>query len=68
VHANDSRDPCGSMRDRHQRIGYGLIGSDPFAELFHHPVTRNVPILIETPGTAEDHAHDLELLRAMRDR
>jgi deoxyribonuclease-4 len=68
VHANDSRDPCGSMRDRHQRIGHGLIGSDPFAELFQHPVTRNVPILIETPGTAEEHTNDLQLLRAMRDR
>ncbi|MDX6245646.1 MAG: deoxyribonuclease, partial [Frankiales bacterium] len=60
VHANDSRDPCGSMRDRHQRIGHGLIGSDPFAELFQHPVTRNVPILIETPGTAEEHTNDLQ--------
>jgi hypothetical protein len=31
-------------------------------------VTRNVPILIETPGTAEEHTNDLQLLRAMRDR
>jgi deoxyribonuclease IV len=68
VHANDSRDPCGSLRDRHQRIGLGLIGTDPFAELFRHPVTRNVPILIETPGNAEEHTSDLEMLRGLRDR
>jgi deoxyribonuclease IV len=68
VHANDSKDPCGSLRDRHQRIGKGLVGADPFTELFRHPVTRGVPILIETPGTAEDHTEDLELLRRLRDR
>jgi deoxyribonuclease-4 len=68
VHANDSRDPRGSLRDRHQRIGKGLIGSEPFTELFRHPVTRGVPILIETPGSVEDHTEDLVMLRALRDR
>jgi deoxyribonuclease-4 len=68
VHANDSKDVCGSLRDRHQSIGRGLIGAEPFAELFRHPVTRGVPVLVETPGTVEDHTRDLELLRAMRDR
>ena len=68
VHANDSKDPAGSLRDRHQRIGKGFIGAEPFTELFRHPVTRGVPILIETPGSAEDHTEDLELLRALRDR
>ncbi|MDX6210745.1 MAG: deoxyribonuclease [Frankiales bacterium] len=68
VHANDSKDVCGSLRDRHQSIGRGLIGADPFGELFRHPVTRGVPVLIETPGTPEDHARDLELLRELRDR
>jgi deoxyribonuclease IV len=68
VHANDSRDPCGSQRDRHQSIGRGMIGAEPFAELFRHPVTRGVPVLVETPGTAEDHSRDLALLRGLRDR
>jgi deoxyribonuclease-4 len=68
VHANDSRDACGSLRDRHQRIGHGLIGAEPFGELFRHPVTRAVPILIETPGSAEDHTDDLAMLRGLRDR
>jgi deoxyribonuclease-4 len=68
VHANDSRDLRGSLRDRHQRVGKGLIGAEPFTELFRHPVTRAVPILIETPGSAEDHTEDLAMLRALRDR
>jgi deoxyribonuclease-4 len=68
VHANDSRDPLGSRRDRHVNIGSGSIGSEPFAELFHHPVTRNVPIVVETPAEDGGQARDLQLLKALRDR
>ena len=39
VHANDSRDPAGSGRDRHERIGAGTIGTEAFAELFRHAAT-----------------------------
>ncbi|TDE22893.1 deoxyribonuclease IV, partial [Actinomadura sp. 6K520] len=52
VHANDSKDPCGSGRDRHENIGAGMIGEPPFADLFHHPATTGLPVLIETPGRA----------------
>ncbi len=66
VHANDSQDHCGSRRDRHARIGTGRIGLDPFAELFRHPVTRGVPVIIETPGKAPEHAEDVAALKALR--
>lgn len=67
VHANDSRDPLGSTRDRHEAIGAGSIGTDPFRELFVHPTTRGVPVVVETPGGAEAHRRDLTLLRTLRD-
>ncbi len=67
VHANDSRDPVGSGRDRHASIGAGRIGVDPFAELFRHPATRGVPVIVETPGKAADHARDIAVLKALRD-
>ncbi len=67
VHANDSKDPLGSLRDRHEAIGQGHIGKDPFAELFRHPATRNVPVVIETPGDAAAHRRDVELLCSLRD-
>ncbi len=67
VHANDSKDPLGSGRDRHAAIGEGHIGKDMFAELFRHPSTRDVPVLIETPGGPDEHRRDLELLRSLRD-
>jgi deoxyribonuclease-4 len=67
VHANDSRDPCGSTRDRHENVGQGAIGTPAFAELLAHPSTAGVPIVVETPthGYA-GHAADIELLRKLR--
>jgi deoxyribonuclease-4 len=68
VHANDSKDVAGSFRDRHELIGKGQIGEEPFAELFRHPATRGVPVIIETPGKAAENRRDVELLKALRDR
>ena len=67
VHANDSRDPLGSRRDRHANIGAGSIGLDPFRELFVHPATRGVPLIVETPGGENGQRRDLETLRGLRD-
>ena len=67
VHANDSKDPLGSFRDRHEAIGQGRIGKDPFVELFRHPATRGVPVVVETPGDAAAHRRDIDLLCALRD-
>lgn len=68
IHANDSKDPLGSNRDNHERVGKGKIGAEPFAELFRHPATRGVPVVLETPGKAPEHREDLGLLKALRDR
>ncbi len=67
VHANDSRDPLGSRRDRHAPIGVGAIGIEPFAELFVHPATRGVPVVVETPGGEAQHAVDVRALKRLRD-
>ncbi|MFV2101449.1 deoxyribonuclease IV [Micromonospora sp. LOL_024] len=63
VHANDSKDLCGSTRDRHENIGKGTIGEPAFAELMRHPATAGVPILVETPS--EGHAVDIGTLRRL---
>jgi deoxyribonuclease IV len=63
VHANDSRDACGSLRDRHENIGRGRIGEAPFAELLRHPATAGVPVIVETPSTGDTgHAPDIATL------
>lgn len=64
VHANDSKDGCGSLRDRHENIGAGMIGRSAFAELVNHRALKGVPIIVETPG--ERHSADIALLRDLR--
>jgi deoxyribonuclease-4 len=65
LHANDSKDACGSTRDRHENVGAGTIGQDAFADLLAHPATRDVPVIVETPSGKDHsgHAKDVALLR-----
>lgn len=67
VHANDSKDVVGAHKDRHENIGSGHIGAEPFGELFSHPETDGVPLTIETPGGVEGHAADVSRLKSLRD-
>ena len=67
IHANDSKDGCGSHRDRHENIGAGQIGTAPFAALLRHPATRGVPFIIETPGPRAAVAADVATLKALRE-
>lgn len=64
LHVNDSRDPVGSKRDRHAALGAGTIGLASFGELFSSPVTRGVPLVVETADA--DHAGDIAALKGLR--
>jgi deoxyribonuclease-4 len=66
VHANDSKDPCGSLRDRHENVGAGEIGEEPFAELFVHPEARGVPIIVETPSLDDGAGHAADIATLLR--
>jgi deoxyribonuclease-4 len=66
IHANDSKDGCGSHRDRHANIGAGQIGTAPFAALLRHPATSGVPFIVETPGPRAAVAADVATLKALR--
>jgi len=50
-HGNDSKKPCGSRVDRHEHIGDGCLGLEPFRRLLHDPRFSALPILIETEKT-----------------
>jgi deoxyribonuclease-4 len=66
VHANDSRDPCGSRRDRHENIGAGTLGEAAFAELLAHPAMTSVPVVVETPSSGHvGHAADITTLQRL---
>jgi deoxyribonuclease-4 len=64
VHANDSRYPPGSARDRHAPIGEGWIGERGFRELLAAPELRRVPFVLETPAEPDlTHPDQMNRLR-----
>jgi len=78
-HGNDSKRPCGSRVDRHEHIGQGCIGLEPFRMLLRDARFEGLPILIETEKThgAERKGaivadpldvRNLETLRRLRDQ
>ncbi|MGW6458423.1 deoxyribonuclease IV [Streptomyces sp. NPDC055078] len=66
IHANDSKEMAGAHKDRHENIGVGHIGEEPFRQLMCHPATAGVPLIIETPGGTEGHAADVARLKGLR--
>jgi len=62
VQANDSKDPFDSRRDRHENLGKGLIPSDQLARVI---VEAGAPVVVETPGGAQEQAADIEWVRAV---
>ncbi len=77
-HGNDSKKPCGSRIDRHEHIGDGCLGLEPFGRLLRDPRFAELPMLIETAKSreAERPNHivtdpyddkNLNALRALRD-
>ena len=49
VHLNDSKNPPGSRKDRHARIGEGFIGLEALVRVVNHPLLRGLPFYLETP-------------------
>jgi len=50
-HLNDSKKPLGSRVDRHEHIGDGCLGLEPFRRIVNDPRFRHLPMLLETPKT-----------------
>ncbi len=49
MHLNDSKVPLSSKKDRHDSIGAGLIGLDPFLQIVRRNDIENIPLILETP-------------------
>ncbi len=64
-HLNDSLKGCGSRVDRHQHIGKGEMGLEPFRMLLNDSELREIPMYLETPK-GPDYAEDIENLKILR--
>jgi deoxyribonuclease-4 len=70
VHANDSKQLCGSGVDRHDNIGEGFIGEDGFQAMMGNPAFRDVPFFLEVPGFEGKgpDQRNVEILKSIRQR
>ena len=64
IHLNDSMNPCGSHKDRHQKIGEGCIGLEALVNVINHPALRDLPFYLETPNELDGYQSEIALLRS----
>jgi deoxyribonuclease-4 len=65
LHANDSKAPLGSNRDRHENVGSGLLGEE-LGVFLGHPKLQKLPAVLETPGS-DGHGPDAAEVQRLRD-
>ncbi len=63
IHINDSMNPLGSHKDRHEKIGKGFIGLEAMIRIISHPALRKLPFYLETPNELEGYAEEIRILR-----
>ena len=65
VHVNDSKDPYGSGRDRHENIGDGHIPQEDLRYFVQHDLIKDKPMILEVPGI-EEKGPDAENIRRLQ--
>lgn len=67
IHLNDSKQPCGSRKDRHHHIGQGEIGLEAFRFLMNDMSLRGVPMVLETEKDASmsEDVENMNLLKSL---
>ena len=70
IHVNDSKNPQGAKKDRHENIGFGEIGFEALSHIVHHPKLAGLPKILETPYVGEDkksqkapYGHEIHMLK-----
>lgn len=65
LHLNDSKNPMGSRKDRHECIGRGSLGLETFDRIVNHPALRDKPMILETPNELPGYRVEIALLRSL---
>lgn len=63
MHLNDSKKEFGSRVDRHENLGNGFLGTDPFRWIMTDPRFDGIPLILETPDDSQ-WAAEIELLQS----
>ena len=65
LHINDSKNPLGAHKDRHEKIGDGFIGTKTFENIVNNKYLKNLPMLLETPNELDGYAREIALLKSL---
>ena len=63
LHLNDSKNPLGARKDRHEKLGEGYLGIEAFYRIIEHPALRGLPMILETPNELPGYADEIARLR-----
>ena len=66
VHLNDSKNPTGAHKDRHEKIGQGFIGLEYIEKIINNKYLFNLPFELETPNDNDGYAKEIQLLKGLR--
>lgn len=64
IHLNDSMNPLGSHKDRHQKLGQGTLGMEALELIVNHPALRELPFYLETPNDLAGYAQEIAMMKA----
>lgn len=67
IHLNDSKNPLGSHKDRHARLGEGQIGSEALQRIVCHEKLQGLPFILETPNDDEGYAAEIAIVKSWRE-
>ena len=59
IHFNDSKNPCGAHKDRHEKLGQGFIGMEAMKNIACHPLLQGLPFILETPNDDEGYIEEI---------
>lgn len=65
IHLNDSKNPRGAHKDRHEKIGEGHIGLEAITNIINHLALRNLSFYLETPNELDGYAKEIALLKSV---
>ena len=65
IHINDSKNPIGAHKDRHENIGYGTLGFENIINIIYNPRLDSIPKILETPwiGDYPPYKEEIEMIR-----
>ena len=68
VHFNDSKNPCGSHKDRHEKLGQGYIGMVAMKRIALHPALQGKPFILETPNDDAGYIREIRTVLSWPER